>query len=81
MPKYIITPKVDHLFGANLPEGVDQAKLASGEFDSLEQATAVATGALKSFPTQPRVVSEIISRLSANVDVSVAAESAEKASK
>lgn len=81
MPKFIIHPKVDHLFGANLPEGVDQSKLASGEFDSLEQATAVAAGALQTYPGQPRIVAEIVSRLTANVSVAVAAEGVEKASK
>jgi len=66
---FIVTPKVDHLYP--LPDGVDQKTLAAGEFSTVETAIAVASAALNVNPTTPRIVSEIVTRLSASVSVSV----------
>lgn len=70
---FLITPKVENLF-ANLPEGVTQDILRVGEFDSLEQAQAVAAQSLQNYPGVTRVISEIKVRLTAEVQVSAAVE-------
>lgn len=78
MPKFVVIPKVDNLFGKE-PEGVTRDQLLAGEFDTLEQASDVASAALQFFPGQSRTVAEVKAVLTAQVTVQVEAAAEVKA--
>lgn len=67
MPKFVVTPQI---FAHPLPTGQEAS---GGEFDTLENATAAATEQLKLTPNIPRVIAQVVSRLSADVSVSAVA--------
>lgn len=63
MPKYVVVPQIA-LYP--VPEGCNPV---TGEFDTLEQATAAASAALNVSPKPDRAVCQVVSRLSASVAV------------
>ena len=67
MPKFLVVPALQTY---PKPEGMDE----KNEFESADAATAAATESMKITPTIERTVVQVISRISANVQVSVGVE-------
>lgn len=65
---FIVQPQI---FAHPLPTG---QTVAGGEFDTLENAEAACAEQLKLTPAQPRIVGQVVSRLSADVAVSAVKE-------